>query len=86
MVSAPSVTQQCLRLGLLDAIRLDLVPVVLGVPGVSGGVAFANRSAGRGRGGVDLRGELAAPALVQDIAALHPCEPGPADSQDSGPP
>ena len=63
--------------------------VIEGVPKaieVSGGVAFANRSAGRGRGGVDLRGELAAPALVQDIAALHPCEPGPDDSQDSGPP
>jgi dihydrofolate reductase len=29
-VGAPSVTQQCLQLGLLDAIHIDLVPVVLG--------------------------------------------------------
>jgi dihydrofolate reductase len=30
VVGAPSVTQQCLHLGLLDAIHIDLVPVVLG--------------------------------------------------------
>lgn len=30
VVGAPSVTQQCLHLGLLDEIRIDLVPVVLG--------------------------------------------------------
>ena len=30
VVGAPSVTQQCLQLGLLDAIHVDLVPVVLG--------------------------------------------------------
>jgi dihydrofolate reductase len=30
VVGAPSVTQQCLQLGLLDAIHIDLVPVVLG--------------------------------------------------------
>ncbi len=30
VVGAPSVTQQCLELGLLDAIHIDLVPVVLG--------------------------------------------------------
>jgi dihydrofolate reductase len=30
VVGAPSVTQQCLELGLLDAIRIDLAPVVLG--------------------------------------------------------
>ncbi len=29
VVGAPSVTQQCLELGLLDAIHIDLVPVVL---------------------------------------------------------
>jgi dihydrofolate reductase len=30
VIGAPSVTQQCLQLGLLDAIHIDLVPVVLG--------------------------------------------------------
>ena len=30
VVGAPSVTQTCLQLGLLDAIQIDLVPVVLG--------------------------------------------------------
>jgi dihydrofolate reductase len=30
VVGAPSVTQVCLQLGLLDAIHIDLVPVVLG--------------------------------------------------------
>jgi dihydrofolate reductase len=30
VVGAPSVTQQCLRLGLLDALHVDLVPVLLG--------------------------------------------------------
>lgn len=30
VVGAPSVTKQCLRLGLLDEIHIDLVPVVLG--------------------------------------------------------
>ena len=30
VVGAPSITQQCLELGLLDAIHIDLVPVVLG--------------------------------------------------------
>jgi dihydrofolate reductase len=30
VVGAPSVTQECLRLGLLDAIHIDLAPVVLG--------------------------------------------------------
>ena len=30
VVGAPSVTQQCLQLGLLDAIHIDLVPVLLG--------------------------------------------------------
>ena len=30
VVGAPSVTQQCLQLGLLDAIHVDLAPVVLG--------------------------------------------------------
>ena len=30
VVGAPSITQQCLQLGLLDAIHIDLVPVVLG--------------------------------------------------------
>ena len=30
VVGAPSVTQQCLQQGLLDAIHIDLVPVVLG--------------------------------------------------------
>jgi dihydrofolate reductase len=30
VVGAPSITKQCLRLGLLDEIHLDLVPVVLG--------------------------------------------------------
>jgi dihydrofolate reductase len=30
VVGSPSVTQQCLELGLLDAIHIDLVPVVLG--------------------------------------------------------
>jgi dihydrofolate reductase len=30
VVGAPSVTQQCLQLGLLDAIHIDLVPVVMG--------------------------------------------------------
>jgi dihydrofolate reductase len=30
VVGAPSVIQQCLQLGLLDAIHIDLVPVVLG--------------------------------------------------------
>jgi dihydrofolate reductase len=30
VVGAPSVTQVCLRLGLLDAIHIDLAPVVLG--------------------------------------------------------
>ena len=30
VVGAPSVTQQCLQLGLLDAIHIDLAPVVLG--------------------------------------------------------
>ncbi len=30
VVGAPSVTQQCLQRGLLDAIHIDLVPVVLG--------------------------------------------------------
>jgi dihydrofolate reductase len=30
VVGAPSVTQECLQLGLLDAIHIDLVPVVLG--------------------------------------------------------
>jgi dihydrofolate reductase len=30
VVGAPSVTWQCLQLGLLDAINIDLVPVVLG--------------------------------------------------------
>jgi dihydrofolate reductase len=30
VVGAPSVTQQCLQLRLLDAIHIDLVPVVLG--------------------------------------------------------
>jgi dihydrofolate reductase len=30
VVGAPSVTKQCLELGLLDEIHLDLVPVVLG--------------------------------------------------------
>src|SRR6202035_4483882 len=30
VIGAPSVTQQCLELGLLDAIHIDLVPVVLG--------------------------------------------------------
>lgn len=30
VVGAPSVTHQCLQLGLLDAIHIDLVPVVLG--------------------------------------------------------
>jgi dihydrofolate reductase len=30
VVGAPSVTQQCLQLGLLDEIHIDLVPVVLG--------------------------------------------------------
>ena len=30
VVGAPSVTKQCLRLGLFDEIHLDLVPVVLG--------------------------------------------------------
>lgn len=29
-MGAPSVTQECLRLGLLDAIHIDLAPVVLG--------------------------------------------------------
>ena len=29
-MGAPSVTQQCLRLGLLDEIHVDLAPVVLG--------------------------------------------------------
>lgn len=30
VVGSPSVTQQCLQLGLLDAIHIDLAPVVLG--------------------------------------------------------
>jgi dihydrofolate reductase len=30
VVGAPSVTQQCLQLGLLDAIHVDVVPVLLG--------------------------------------------------------
>jgi len=30
VVGAPSVTQPCLQLGLLDALHIDLVPVVLG--------------------------------------------------------
>ena len=30
VVGAPSIIQQCLQLGLLDAIHIDLVPVVLG--------------------------------------------------------
>ena len=30
IVGAPAVTQECLRLGLLDAIHIDLAPVVLG--------------------------------------------------------
>lgn len=30
VIGAPSVTRQCLELGLLDAIHLDLVPVLLG--------------------------------------------------------
>ena len=30
VVGAPSITQQCLQLGLLDAIHIDLTPVVLG--------------------------------------------------------
>jgi dihydrofolate reductase len=30
VVGAPSVTQECLQLGLLDAIHIDLAPVVLG--------------------------------------------------------
>jgi dihydrofolate reductase len=30
VVGAPSVTQQCLQLGLLDAVHIDLAPVVLG--------------------------------------------------------
>ena len=30
VVGAPSITHQCLELGLLDAIHIDLVPVVLG--------------------------------------------------------
>jgi dihydrofolate reductase len=30
VIGAPSVTQQCLQLGLLDAIHIDLVPVMLG--------------------------------------------------------
>ena len=30
VVGAPSVTQTCLQLGLLDSIQIDLVPVVLG--------------------------------------------------------
>jgi dihydrofolate reductase len=30
VVGSPTVTQQCLQLGLLDAIHIDLVPVVLG--------------------------------------------------------
>jgi dihydrofolate reductase len=30
VVGAPSVTQQCLQLGLLDAIHINLAPVVLG--------------------------------------------------------
>jgi dihydrofolate reductase len=30
VVGAPGVTKQCLRLGLLDEIHIDLVPVVLG--------------------------------------------------------
>jgi dihydrofolate reductase len=30
VVGAPSVTQRCLQLGLLDAIHIDLAPVVLG--------------------------------------------------------
>jgi len=30
VVGAPSVTQQCLRLGLLDEIHIDLVPLLLG--------------------------------------------------------
>ena len=30
VVGAPSVTQVCLQLGLLDAIHIDLAPVVLG--------------------------------------------------------
>ncbi|ADJ43116.1 hypothetical protein AMES_1294 [Amycolatopsis mediterranei S699] len=29
-VSGPSIAQQCLRLGLLDEVRIDLVPVLLG--------------------------------------------------------
>jgi dihydrofolate reductase len=30
VVGAPSVTQQCLKLGLLDEIHVDLVPLILG--------------------------------------------------------
>jgi dihydrofolate reductase len=30
VVSTPSITQQCLKLGLLDEIRVDLAPVLLG--------------------------------------------------------
>jgi dihydrofolate reductase len=30
VIGAPSVTQQCLQLGLLDAVHIDLAPVVLG--------------------------------------------------------
>jgi dihydrofolate reductase len=30
VVGAPSITRQCLQLGLLDAIHIDLAPVVLG--------------------------------------------------------
>ena len=30
VVGAPSITWQCLQLGLLDAIHIDLAPVVLG--------------------------------------------------------
>jgi dihydrofolate reductase len=30
VVGAPSVTQECLQLGLLDAVHIDLAPVVLG--------------------------------------------------------
>jgi dihydrofolate reductase len=29
-IGAPSVTQQCLQLGLLDAIHIDLAPALLG--------------------------------------------------------
>ncbi|MEQ0562201.1 hypothetical protein ABJI51_24220 [Amycolatopsis sp. NEAU-NG30] len=60
-VSGPSIAQQCLKLGLLDEVRIDLVPVFLG----EGIRYFENLSAGDALAGVRggcCRGRGYAPA------------------------